>query len=80
MDVNIRKANSSDINDISKISSELGYPTSSEQVLTRYIKLQERMNDNSIYIAELSENKKIVGWIHVYAVYLLESDGYAEIG
>jgi GNAT superfamily N-acetyltransferase len=70
----------SDAPAIASISAELGYPATSEQIANRYNALMEQAAMHSVYVAELPETSLIVGWVHIYGVKLLESDGYAEIG
>lgn len=77
-EIQIRPCMLTDLPALAAISTHLGYPTTHEQVITRYRVLQEKSDEHSVYVAERSGD--IVGWVHVYGVHLLESDGYAEIG
>jgi GNAT superfamily N-acetyltransferase len=78
-DIHIRPCIDTDMADIAFISEELGYPSTSEQVARRFNALKDRPSEHAIFVAQKTDGG-IVGWVHVYGVRLLESDGYAEIG
>ena len=73
--LNIREAKKSDVVTLAKLSGELGYPTTMEEMENRFNKLLSK-NENCIYVAELDS---VVGWIHVSVFQTLESNAYAEI-
>lgn len=73
--VNIRKAKKSDAVALARLSGELGYPTTTVEMESRFDKLFSR-SDNGIYVAELDS---IVGWIHVSLIQTLESNAFVEI-
>lgn len=79
MKLSIRIAESSDAEIIAKISYDLAYPNTTEIVKTRLSYLLNRPHENAIYVA-VSDESDVVGWVHIYGVHLLESNGYAEIG
>jgi GNAT superfamily N-acetyltransferase len=70
----------SDSTAIAAISAELGYPATPEQIMRRYEILAKVPANHHVCVAELVGRNSLVGWVHVYGVHLLESDGYAEIG
>ena len=76
----IRPFRETDANDVAAISSELGYPTLPDQIIRRFAIMAEQSTVHSVYVAQVLQTEAIVGWVHVYGVHLLESDGYAEIG
>ena len=76
----VRQATESDCPAIAIISSELGYPTTDEQVTRRFAVFRQEPAKHGTYVAVEPHLAAIVGWLHVYGVSLLESDGYAEIG
>ena len=57
----IREAKKTDAATLAILSGELGYPTTMEEMESRFDKLFSK-SDNCIYVAELNS---IVGWIHV---------------
>ena len=73
--VNIRKAKKSDAVALARLSGELGYPTTTSEMESRFDKLFSK-SDHDIYVAELDT---IVGWIHVAVIQSLESNPFVEI-
>jgi GNAT superfamily N-acetyltransferase len=73
--LNIREAMKTDVVALAKLSRELGYPTTTAEMESRFNKISPK-SDNGIYIAELDS---IVGWIHVSVIQSLESDPFVEI-
>ena len=67
----------SDAQAVAELSSQLGYGSSTAQVTERVLRLHQSSNDG-LFVAV--QGAKVVGWLHVYGVRLLESEGYAEIG
>lgn len=62
---------------VAELSAQLGYRTTPTEVARRFLKLQQSFNDG-LFVAV--RGPEVVGWLHVYGVRLLETDGYAEIG
>jgi GNAT superfamily N-acetyltransferase len=73
--LNIREAKKIDAVALAKLSGELGYPTTTDDMESRFDKLSAK-SDNGIYVAELDS---IVGWIHVSVIQSLESNPFVEI-
>jgi GNAT superfamily N-acetyltransferase len=73
--LNIREAKKSDAVALAKLSGELGYPTTADDMESRFNKLSAK-SDNGIFVAELDS---IVGWIHVSIIQSLESNPFVEI-
>jgi len=73
-----RKATFQDAESIARLATELGYSTSSKQCLGR---LQGLLlsSEHRVFVACDALNI-VVGWIHVFLSYHVESDPYAEIG
>ncbi|MHB8339274.1 MAG: GNAT family N-acetyltransferase [Ignavibacteriaceae bacterium] len=71
----IREAKKTDAAALAILSGELGYPTTMEEMESRFDKLFSK-SDNCIYVAELNS---IVGWIHVSLIQTLESNAFVEI-
>lgn len=77
MPVQIRTMVAEDADAVATLFPDLGYSATTAQVRERYSQIVKRPN-NALFIA--AQDDKIVGWVHVYGVRLLESEGYAEIG
>jgi GNAT superfamily N-acetyltransferase len=71
----IREAKKTDAVALAKLSGELGYPTTTTEMESRFDKLFSK-SDNGIYVAKLDS---IVGWIHVAVIQSLESNPFVEI-
>ena len=78
MRVAVRQMRPEDAEAIAALSCQLGYPATAADVRRRIASI-ERHPDARVFVAEASD-PQIVGWIHIYGTYLLESDSYAEIG
>jgi GNAT superfamily N-acetyltransferase len=76
--VTVREATIEDAEAIAGLSGELGYPSSTSST-------EERLNAllgtpaNGVFVA-FANDESILGWIHVFATQLLESDPFAELG
>ena len=67
----------SDAEAVAVLSGQLGYEATATEVARRFATIQKR-SDNGLLVAK--GDTEVLGWIHVYGVRLLETDGYAEIG
>lgn len=76
--VTIRKAKTEDAGEIARLSVQLGYPATTEQVHQRISRTANSQQDQ-VFVA-VSEDDKVVGWIHVLVTMRLESEPFAEIG
>jgi GNAT superfamily N-acetyltransferase len=63
---------------VAELTGELGYPASAAELLSRFQSIGERA-DAQVYVAQGADGL-VIGWVHVYGAYLLESDPHAEIG
>ena len=73
----VRPANSQDAERLSDLSSQLGYPASTQELNRRLLELKG-LSDHSVMVAEVEDSVR--GWIHVFAAHRLESLPFAEIG
>jgi ribosomal protein S18 acetylase RimI-like enzyme len=73
----IRYARDSDAADLARLAGELGYPSTSEQILARKREL-EREGKAAIFVAEDGAGA-VVGWIQVAEMGSLELDPHAEV-
>lgn len=74
----VRVATIQDAERLAQLSTQLGYPSSREDV-ERRLELIERTPDHVVYVAALADGS-VVGWLHAYVRRLVESDTSAELG
>ena len=74
----IRTMTQKDSREVAALSEQLGYSSSEADIKKRLDKMSQGA-DFSAYVAETADGR-VVGWIQVYAVRLIEEDVYAEIG
>lgn len=63
---------------VALLATQLGYPSTAEQIRARFLGL-DGFPDARVLIAEGSDGTA-VGWLHVFGRRLLESDPDAEVG
>jgi len=73
----IRRARSSDAPSLAELSSQLGYPTTVSEIVTRMRKLKTTL-DNVLFVAE-APAAGVVGWTNVSVRHLLEIGTVAEL-
>jgi N-acetylglutamate synthase-like GNAT family acetyltransferase len=73
----IRRARSSDAQQIAKLSDELGYPSTRVLVLKRLRTLRPAAQ-HTVFVAETKPGV-VVGWLHISMCWLLESEARAEV-
>jgi len=76
--VHLRTAIGKDAPAIGALSAQLGYPDSSRRTVGR-LEFILREKDHAVLVACLAD-ESVVGWIHVFAAYRLESEAFAELG
>jgi GNAT superfamily N-acetyltransferase len=77
--MNIREATPSDAAALAALSIQLGYPSTSEEMVARLDMLGGR-SGNGVLVAEDPEDAgEVVGWLHVSGMYFLESPAFAEV-
>ena len=76
MKTTIRTAVTADASQIARLSLQLGYPTSTEDVRRRLARLKNR-KDHRVIVA--THEDRAVAWLHVCRKEPLEIPGYAEI-
>ncbi|OMH38270.1 GNAT family N-acetyltransferase [Motiliproteus sp. MSK22-1] len=76
--MNVRLACSNDQAEIASLTEELGYAVSRHS-LTKNLSAILQSGDHLLLVAE-SDDKSIVGWIHVFKAVRVESETFAEIG
>ena len=63
-----------DLRMVAGLSEQLGYPVGADELLERFTSIIDR-EDHGLFVCPGSP-----GWVHVFGVTLLESEGYAEVG
>jgi len=76
--VNIRSATMDDSSALADLSTQLGYPTSPIQSANRLGAILDS-NEHAILVACLADGT-LVGWVHVFLAFRVESDPFVEIG
>ena len=77
-EVTVRQVRAEDAEYIMRLSEQLGYPSSLEQMQRRIDLIIDSQQDQ-VFVA-VSEDRTVVGWIHVFVTMRLESEPFAEIG
>ena len=77
MNIIYRQAEIKDSEILAKLSMQLGYQSTEENILNRLITILGN-NDNYLLVAENGNN--VIGWIHGYYSLRIESEPFVEIG
>lgn len=77
MTVAVRQMRPEDAGAVATLVTQLGYTSSDDEIRRRYDLIKDRW-DARLLVAQHA-GSTIVGWLHVQALYLLESDARAEI-
>jgi GNAT superfamily N-acetyltransferase len=75
--VKIRRAKQLDAERIAILSGELGYPTTTKQMVLR-LRQALRAKDGACFVATTKEDG-VIGWVHVSVTPLLEVERRAEV-
>jgi len=73
----VRQMQADDVAAVADLTSQLGYPASESEIKRRFDFIKDRW-DARLLVAQHAE-RRVAGWIHVQATYLLEADPRAEI-
>ena len=76
--VDIRSATMDDSSALAALSTQFGYPTSPIQSASRLGVILDS-NEHAILVACPADGT-VVGWVHVFLAFRVESDPFAEIG
>jgi GNAT superfamily N-acetyltransferase len=76
--IRIRAMRTDDAAPVATLSEQLGYPSTESDVRRRFAGI-EGSADAAALVAESGEGQ-ILGWVHVFAARLVESDPYVEVG
>jgi len=72
----IRRARKSDVARLAALSGELGYPTTTKEMKTRFAQIKP-VAQHAVFVAQLE--REVIGWIHVNVTPLLEVARRAEV-
>jgi ribosomal protein S18 acetylase RimI-like enzyme len=75
--LSIRRAKKKDVGRLSELTGQLGYPTDVGQ-MTKRLESVLRDKHAACFVAE-TQDKQVIGWVHVSAIPLLEADLRAEV-
>ncbi len=64
---------------IARLSAQLGYPASGEQIRERLASMQAEPDTHGVFVADVAGHG-IIGWAHVYMLRSLVSEPRAELG
>ena len=73
----LREARPEDVPALAELATELGYPSDAAVVSKRLHSLADQPG-NRVLVAASDDG--VAGWVHVFAAYRVESDGFAELG
>ena len=76
--VSIRIARDQDVTELSRLSTQLGYPCSPDQVLTFFADIVSDPN-HCVFVAE-TDDGSIAGYVHVFKAKRLFIDPFSELG
>ena len=74
----VRPMTIGDSGTVSELAGQLGYPSTPTEIERRFCTI-EGDSDSQVLVAE-GPGAAVLGWLHVYGLHLLESEGEAEIG
>ena len=74
----IRAMTLGDSERVARLSGELGYPSTQQQIEARFRRAEDDP-DSRIFVAADSDGR-VWGWVHVFGRHLLVSEGAAEVG
>ena len=76
--ITIRLALNHDVQELSRLSGQLGYPCPAEETL-QFLKELDQDTDHAVFVAEI-DGKGLAGYIHVFKTRRLFLDPFAELG
>jgi len=76
-EIAVRRARPQDAERLAELATQLGYPSSAREVARR---LERVLGDGGQAVLVAEAVGGVVGWVHVIATFLIESDPQAEIG
>ena len=73
----VRQMQAEDVASVAGLTSQLGYPATDSEIRRRFDFIKDRW-DARLLVAQHGE-RVVIGWIHVQATYMLETNPRAEI-
>jgi GNAT superfamily N-acetyltransferase len=74
----IRAMTLEDSEQVAVLAGELGYPSTQPQIVARLRRTQDDP-DSRVFVAADTDGR-VWGWVHVFGLHLMESEGQAEVG
>ncbi len=74
----VRDMTGADAERIAALAGELGYPSTPAQIEARFHAIEGR--DDSQVLVAADQDGQVLGWVHVFGLHLMESEGAAEVG
>jgi GNAT superfamily N-acetyltransferase len=75
--VTVRPAVASDAERIAALATQLGFPSTAKQVLSRLAHVLHDSED-AVYVAELADGL-VIGWVHILVIHGVVNDTEAEV-
>lgn len=75
----LRAAEPKDAEAIAELSRQLGYPSQVGETLARLQRVAQHPATHAVYVAQ-GAGGELLGWVHVFASFHVESEPFAEIG
>jgi GNAT superfamily N-acetyltransferase len=76
----IRRVEPGDAAAVAGLSGQLGYQATTEEMRRRIAKLADCEEDQAVFVACMTEDGRVVGWIDVAVTYHLQSEPFGLIG
>ena len=74
----IRSMSLEDAEQVAALAAELGYPSTRAQIESRFRGIQD--NRDSQVLVAADSGGQVLGWLHIFGLHLIESEGAAEVG
>ena len=74
----VRAMTLEDSGQVAGLVDELGYPSTQPQIEARLRRTQDNP-DSRVFVAADTDGR-VWGWVHVFGLHLMESEGQAEVG
>jgi GNAT superfamily N-acetyltransferase len=76
----IRRVELGDADAVAALSGQLGYEATTEEMRHRIAKLADYLESQAVFVACMTEDGRVVGWIDVAIAYHLQSAPFVLIG
>lgn len=76
----IRRVEANDAEAVAALSGQLGYGATPEEMRRRIAKLADCEENQAVFVACMTEDGRVIGWIDVAITYHLQSEPFVLIG